>query len=88
MRVRTDVARVLGAFPLLLLISGCADTFDRRDTISPSAGNSLAANAAIQTITPWPRTAFARTQNLDGERSLQIMQRYRGTEKLAPAATP
>lgn len=88
MRVHTDFARVLGVFPLLLLISGCADNFDRRDTLSPSAGNALAANAAIQTITPWPRAGFAHAQSLDGERSLQIMQRYRGTEKLAPVAIP
>lgn len=84
----SDLARFIGASAALLAISGCSDHLDRRDTIALSAGNSASANAAIQTIDHWPRHAFARSQPLDGQRAVQIMQTYRGAEKAGEGAAP
>jgi hypothetical protein len=88
MRSNSEVSKLTCALPLLLMLTGCSDHLDRRDTIAVSAGNSKAANAAIHTIDPWPRHAFARSQPTDGQRAAQMMQNYRGTEKAEPAAAP
>lgn len=75
------MASILALVPL----AGCADHFERRDTIAASTGNAMRANAAIHTIDPWPPSAFGRHQSLDGERALQAVQRYRGIDKTPPA---
>ena len=59
MRARSFLVAALG----LAALGGCDPAFDdpgadyarRSVTISPGAGNSQAANEALQTTTPWPR---------------------------------
>ena len=48
---------IAAAIALGAVLTGCSDPglyFDRRDTIALSAGDAVAANAAEQTVNPWP----------------------------------
>ncbi len=40
-----------------LMLGGCADYLNRRDSITLGAGNAPEANAMIQTIDPFPDNA-------------------------------
>jgi hypothetical protein len=68
------------------LLAGCADPdlyFDRRDTISLSAGDAVASNIIVQTIDPWPRVAGNRDIAFNGDRMQAAGERYR-TGKVIP----
>lgn len=45
---------------LALMLAGCADYMNRRDSVSLGAGNATEGNIAIQTINPQPPVAFQR----------------------------
>lgn len=76
MRSQSDLLLKAAALALVSLTGACSDNLARRDTIAYSAGNSLAANAAIQTIDPWPRRSYLRGQPTDGVKARQAAQRY------------
>jgi hypothetical protein len=69
-----------------LALAGCSpgvpwdDEFaqygQRITTISPSAGNTQAANQAIQTINPWPRYAFNRHISTDAAVGVRAVHGY------------
>ncbi|MDB5644269.1 MAG: hypothetical protein JWN07_3586 [Hyphomicrobiales bacterium] len=77
---RSDVMKG-AALTLVLACGACSDVLARRDTIAYSAGNSIAANRAIQVIDPYPRRSFLRGQPTDGLKAQQSVKRY-----LAPDA--
>lgn len=61
-------------------LAGCADAdlyFDRRDTITLSAGDAVASNIIVQTVDPWPRTAGNRNIPGNGDRMQAAGERYR-----------
>lgn len=61
-------------------LAGCADAdlyFDRRDTISLHAGDSVASNIIVQTVDPWPRSAGNRNIAANGDRMQAAGERYR-----------
>jgi hypothetical protein len=67
-------------------LAGCADAdlyFDRRDTISLSAGDAVASNIIVQTIDPWPPVAGNRNIPANGDRMQAAGERYR-TGKVIP----
>ena len=55
-------------------------------TISPGAGNTQAANQALQTATPWPR--YSNDTNIpgDGQNMARAVQQYENGTRSAPAA--
>ena len=71
---------------LLTALSGCASTpaFDapfadyqqRTIMVATAGGNSLAANTALQTATPWPRYANDTNIPADAARMTKAIQRY------------
>jgi hypothetical protein len=67
---------------------GCSDILARRDTIAYSAGNSIAANRAIQIIDPYPRRSFVRGQQTDGVKAQQAVRRYLSPEGSGPIIPP
>ncbi len=78
------------------LLSGCSNPpFDdpgaeyvrRSDTISPTAGNAKEANAAIQTIDPWPRYVYNTHIPGDGARMSEAVNRYH-VDKDGPRPLP
>jgi hypothetical protein len=60
------------------ILGGCSDIYyDRRETVLFGADNAVAANAAVQTIDPWPRASADRHASANGERVAAAIARYR-----------
>lgn len=79
----------------LIAIAGCAvlffsdcDPFDdyraRRDSITLQHGNSVAHNIAVQTIDPWPYYAARSRIDIDGDRLLIAIDRYKANKSIPP----
>jgi hypothetical protein len=71
----------------------------RRDAIRPWSGDDVAANAAIQTVNPWPDVAFRQRATMQGSKAEDAVKLYRApppppaaapstTDVAAPAASP
>jgi hypothetical protein len=61
---------------------------EREDTVTLSAGDAVASNAAVQVPTPWPRYSNDTTIAMDGERIARAVARYREGEKQPVATIP
>ena len=59
-----------------LSLTSCRDYIERKDTINFGGGNAVAANKAAQTIDPWPRKAFKKSQVTNGERMRKAAKKY------------
>lgn len=66
----------LAALALGLLVSGCADYMNRRDTASLGAGNAMEANMGIHTVNPFPRAAYNTRIEQDGQAAVAAQERY------------
>ena len=87
-RSKTESAsRAVSAAVLLAsLLAGCSDLYvDRRETIAFDGGDSVAANAAEQTIDPWPRHSNNNRLTFNGQRMQHAVECYR-INKVAPPA--
>jgi hypothetical protein len=68
-----------------LLLAGCYDDYlAHRDTISLTAGDAIATNAATQTIDPWPAHAKDTVIDQDGKRAQIAMERYQKNKSIPP----
>jgi hypothetical protein len=76
------VAGLLG-----VLLAGCSDPglyLDRRDTIALGAGDAVAADAAMQTVDPWPRESGNTHIAANGQRMQSAVERYRTNNVTQP----
>lgn len=77
---------------IYLMLSACTQYTnwyaEREDTVSLSAGDAVASNAALQVPTPWPRYSNDTTIAMDGERIARAVARYREGEKQPLATVP
>jgi hypothetical protein len=72
---------------LAALLGGCADVYyDRRETVTFHAGDSVESNKVTHIIDPWPRVAANRRLEADGTRMQRAIERYR-TNKTTPLMT-
>jgi hypothetical protein len=65
-------------------LAGCSNAdmyLDRRDSIALGAGNAVAANAAQQTVDPWPASSGDKTIAFNGQKMQAAVERYR-TDKV------
>ncbi len=69
-----------------VLLSGCDDYLERRDTITLGVGDSVAVNKATQTINRWPAAARQDRWLSDGERARSAVSRYRSRTVTPPTA--
>jgi hypothetical protein len=79
-------ALAIAALSLPIALSGCGSTqaFDapfadyqqRNIMVATTGGDSLAANTALQTATPWPRYANDTNIPADAARMAKAVQRY------------
>jgi hypothetical protein len=72
------------------LLAGCSDPglyLDRRDTIGLGAGDAVAANAAEQTIDPWPPQSGNTHLTANGQKMQSAVERYR-TNAVTPPIDP
>ena len=75
-------AAALAAALGLTALAGCVDHLDRRETISPYAGEALAANRLAQTVNPWGSGATDLPAN--GNRMRIAIERYNANKSIAP----
>ena len=75
-----------------LTLSACTQYtnryLEREDTVTLSAGDAVASNAALQVPTPWPRYSNDATIAMDGERIARAVARYREGEHQPMATVP
>ena len=64
------------AFLMLMVVGGCVDYIERRDTITLAAGDAQAWNKVVHTADPWPPYAMNTHISGDGQRTAQVIQRY------------
>jgi hypothetical protein len=65
-------------------LTGCSDLyFDRRESISLSAGDDLYSNQVTQMVDPWPAASANRNIAYNGEKMQMAVERYR-TNKVTP----
>ena len=68
--------------------AGCSDIyFDRRNTLTLSAGDAVATNAATQTIDVWPPYAGEQRIVSDGHKIQGAVERYRTNKVTQPVGT-
>lgn len=68
---------LIGCIGLLaFVLTGCRDYFARKDTVNFGGGNAVAENKVAQTIHPWPRESFKKTQVTNGERMRRAAKKY------------
>lgn len=66
----------------LSALAGCVDHLDRRETISPFAGEAMAANRLAQTVNPWGSGATDLPAN--GNRMRIAIERYNANKSITP----
>lgn len=70
------------------LAAGCSDIYyDRRDTVSRSAGDAVATNIATHTIDVWPVEAGERRIVSNGQKVQSAVERYRTNKVIKPVGT-
>jgi hypothetical protein len=83
---RSSLAIVALSLPIALSACGSTQAFDapfaeyqqRSIMVATAGGDSLAANTALQTATPWPRYANNTNIPADGARMANVVKRYEG----------
>ena len=85
-RVTFEGALALASLIASLAVAGCsstvgfddpfADYLQRTALVSTTGGNAQAANIAMQTATPWPRTANDTNIPANGARLVKVINRY------------
>jgi hypothetical protein len=91
------ISRVVALASFVTAAGGCATAayaddfapyFQRKDTVTLSAGNAKAVNAASQMIDPWPPYVGNRRIPANGERMAGAMLRYRDVSRIPRAPQP
>jgi hypothetical protein len=80
--VRTVIATAL----LGAILAGCSSGLytDRRETISPLAGDALSTNRVTQAIDPWSPASANRNIAYSGEKMQTASERYRTGRVIPP----
>ncbi|HEY1544116.1 MAG TPA: hypothetical protein VGG01_17055 [Xanthobacteraceae bacterium] len=85
---RGDMTRIGAGVMLAAMLAGCSDTYyDRRDTVSFGAADSVATALAAQTIDPWPRESANRNIAANGVVVQSAVERYRTCQVIMPKGT-
>jgi hypothetical protein len=71
----------------LVMLAGCSEMFDHRDTIAVGGGNALYANRVTQMVDPWPRASANRDIAFDGNTMEAAYTRYRTGKVIQPVGT-
>jgi hypothetical protein len=86
-RALGGAAAVIGAGLWLAACSNPDLYLDRRELISVTGGDAIAANAATQTADPWPRSSGNRNVPANGQKMQIAVERYR-TDRVIPPIDP
>jgi hypothetical protein len=67
------------------MLGGCSDIyFDRRESISLSAGDDVYANQVAHMVDPWPAHSANRNIPFSGEKMQRAVERYRTNRTAQP----
>jgi len=77
---RTSLALTLAG----LVLGGCSEYLDRRDTISLASGEAMAANRVAHMVDPWPAASGNRDIASNGQRAATAAARYRTGRVIPP----
>ena len=71
------------------MLVGCVDTLysERRETVSPLAGDAVAANRVTQMIDPWSKASANNNIVYSGEKMQTASERYRMGRVIPPVNT-
>jgi PBP1b-binding outer membrane lipoprotein LpoB len=72
------------AVGLALLLAGCSEYTDRRETIALSGGNALATDRLTEMVDPWPAASADRNIAFNGSKMQSAVQRYRTNQIIQP----
>lgn len=86
--VRRRAAALIILAGTAVMLVGCREYTDGRDTISLEAGDAIQVNHATQVIERWPRAAGRGRWLSDGERARVAAQNYRTRKTPAPKTDP
>jgi hypothetical protein len=59
-----------------VMLGGCADYVERRDTITLAAGEAQSWNRVVHTADPWPPYVMNNNIPGDGQRTQAAIRRY------------
>ncbi len=59
-----------------ILLVGCGEYLDRKETVTLAAGNAVQQNIVVHMIDPWPVHARNRDIPFSGERMANVARRY------------
>lgn len=75
------------ALSAALVLAGCAEYLDRRETISLNGGDALAANKVTHMVDPWPLVSADRNIAFNGSKMQGAVERYRTNRVIQPKNT-
>jgi hypothetical protein len=81
--VRTRFVAATLTFAALGL-GACEEYRLRSDSVIAEHGDAVAHNIAIQTIDPWPEASRKKRIDVDGERILVGVERYKANKSIEP----
>jgi len=84
MRPSSKATRTLALATILVILGGCSEYLDRRDTIALSGGNAVATNVVTHMVDPWPRESANRNIAFNGAKIETAFERYRTNRVVTP----
>jgi hypothetical protein len=85
---RNEMTRVGAGVLLAAMLAGCSDLYyDRRETVSFAANDSIATALATQTVDPWPPASANRNIAANGAVVQSAVERYRTCQVIQPKGT-
>jgi len=84
MRPSSKAMRAPALAIVLVILGGCSEYIDRRETIALSGGNAVATDVVTHMVDPWPRESANRNIAFNGARIESAFERYRTNKVIAP----
>jgi hypothetical protein len=79
------IVAALAAATIGTALGGCSEMyFDHREGVTLGGGDAVAANAAMQTIDPWPARSGNTNIAANGQRMQSAVERYRTNNVTQP----
>ena len=79
------IAAAVAAAAISSMLGGCSDLYtDRRDTVSLSGGDAVAANQVMQMNDPWPAHSGNTSVAFNGQKMQSAVERYRTNRVVQP----